>query len=118
MPSKVYTCKWDCFCREFVDATSNRGAKFLPLSPRRFLADVRVVCAHGLAVMANDRHDGPLSAPQETPEAQDRALLVLDVVAGGHGHAAMTQRLARGKEPVAGVDLRAEFLAQRVEWLA
>jgi hypothetical protein len=52
------------------------------------------------------------------PEPEDRSLFVLDVVPGGHGHATVAQRFARGEQPVAGVDLASELLAQRVQRLA
>ena len=40
---------------------------------------------------------------QQMPEAQDGSLLVLDVC--GHRNARITQHLARGRQPIARIDL-------------
>ena len=42
---------------------------------------------------------------QQMPEAQDGSLLVLDVMCCGHRNARITQHLARGRQPIARVDL-------------
>ena len=48
-------------------------------------------------------------------EAQNRSLLVLDVVRGGRVDVRVAQHLLRGRESEAAVDLRAVFLSQRVQ---
>jgi hypothetical protein len=65
-----------------------------------------------------ERDKGPRFALQKVSKAENRAVLVLDVMPCGHGNAPVAQGLAGSEKPVAGVDLASEFLAQGVERLA
>jgi hypothetical protein len=47
-------------------------------------------------------------------EAENGALFVFDVMGGCHRNVGVAQHFACGGQPIAGVDLRAEFLSQGV----
>ena len=60
------------------------------------------------------RDDGPL-ALEQVSEAENRAMLVLNVMCGSHANVGVAQLLLRSGEPVARIDLASELFAQCVE---
>ena len=60
------------------------------------------------------RDDGPL-ALEQVSEAENRAMLVLNVMCGSHCHLRMVKHFLRSCESVARVDLAAILFAQSVQ---
>ena len=64
------------------------------------------------------RDDGTLAFRQEMSEQQNRALFEFDIVRRGHGDLRMAKHPLRRDQPEAGIDLRAEFLSECMQWRA
>ena len=63
---------------------------------------------------ASQRNDPPL-ALEQVSEAENRAMLVLNVMCGSHCHVRMVKHFLRSCESVARVDLAAMLFAQSVQ---